>query len=134
MASIPMVASVSDECCLECYTEPEFDRIDQQQQAVATGLSAGTVTVNATDPATSISGSATLNVTAATLTGIVVSPVGQTIAPLSQLFFNALGEFSDNTTQDITQDVNWSSTAPAVATIDTTRNRVLPPESPQAQP
>jgi trimeric autotransporter adhesin len=84
---------------------------------VATGLSAGTVTVNATDSATSISGSATLNVTVATLTGIVVSPVAQTIAPLSYLVFGALGEFSDNTTRYITADVHWSSTAPAVATI-----------------
>ncbi len=84
---------------------------------IATGLSAGTVTVNATDSATSISGSATLIVTDATVTGIVVSPVGQTIAPSTQLFFTALGEFSDGTTQTVTQDVNWSSTAPAVATV-----------------
>jgi uncharacterized protein YjdB len=83
----------------------------------ATGLSAGTVIVNATDSATSISGSATLNVTAATVTGIVVSPAAQTIAPLTQLFFAARGEFSDSTTQDVTPDVNWSSTAPAVATV-----------------
>jgi trimeric autotransporter adhesin len=84
---------------------------------LATGLSAGTVTVNATDSATSISGSANLNVTAATLTGIVVSPVAQNIAPLSYVLFNALGEFSDNTTRYITTEVHWSSTAPAVATI-----------------
>ena len=87
---------------------------------LAIGLSAGTVTVNATDSATSISGSATLIVTDATLTGIVVSPVGQTIAPFTQLFFTALGEFSDGTTQTVTQDVNWSSTAPAVATVHVT--------------
>jgi hypothetical protein len=87
---------------------------------VAIGLSAGTVTINATDSATSISGSATLNVTAPTLTAIVVSPVGQTIAPLSYLFFNAVGKFSDNTTQNISSDVHWSSTAPAVATIFST--------------
>ena len=85
----------------------------------AIGLSAGTVTVNATDSATSISGSATLIVTDATVTGIVVSPVGQTIAPLTQVFFTALGEFSDGTTQIVTQDVKWSSTAPAVATVAT---------------
>jgi trimeric autotransporter adhesin len=86
---------------------------------IATGLSAGTVTVNATDSATSISGSATLNVTAATLTHIVVSPVGQTIAPSTQLLFAALGEFSDKTTQNVIRDVKWSSTVPAVATIST---------------
>ncbi len=85
----------------------------------AIGLSAGTVTVNATDSATSISGSATLIVTDATVTGIVISPVGQTIAPFTQVFFSALGEFSDGTTQIITQDVTWSSTAPAVATVAT---------------
>jgi uncharacterized protein YjdB len=51
------------------------------------------------------------------MTGIVVSPVGRTIAPSTYLFFTALGEFSDNTTQDVSLDVHWSSTAPAVATI-----------------
>jgi hypothetical protein len=86
---------------------------------IATGLSAGTAAVKATDSATSIYGSATLNVTAATVTGIVVSPVAQTIAPLTQLLFAARGEFSDGTTQVVTRDVNWSSTAPAVATIST---------------
>jgi len=86
---------------------------------VATGLGAGTVTINATDSATSISGSATLIVTATTLTHIVVSPVAQTIAPLTWLPLKALGEFSDNTTQDLTEQANWSSTAPAAATIAT---------------
>ena len=86
---------------------------------VATGLGAGTVTINATDSATSISGSATLIVTATTLTHIVVSPVAQTIAPLTWLPLKALGEFSDNTTQDLTEQAKWSSTAPAVATIAT---------------
>jgi Bacterial Ig-like domain (group 2) len=84
---------------------------------VATGLGAGTVSINATDPATSISGSATLIVTTLTPTRIVVSPVAQTIAPLTWLQFKALGEFSDNTTQDLTEEVQWSSTAPAVAKI-----------------
>jgi len=83
----------------------------------AIGLSPGTVTIIATDPATSISGSATLIVTAANPTRIVVSPVAQTIAPLTWLLFAAVGEFNDNTTQNVTEDVTWSSTAPAVATI-----------------
>jgi trimeric autotransporter adhesin len=86
---------------------------------IVTGLSAGTVTITATDSATSISGSATVNVTAETVTGIVVLPVGQTIVPLSQLSFAALGKFSDGTTQDVTLNVHWSSTAPAVATVET---------------
>jgi trimeric autotransporter adhesin len=84
---------------------------------IVTGLGAGTVTVNATDSATSVSGSDTVNVTDATLTGIVVAPVAQTIAPHSYVLFGALGKYSDNTTRTITHEVNWKSTAPAVATV-----------------
>jgi hypothetical protein len=58
-----------------------------------------------------------LVVTNATVTAIVVSPVNQTIAPLTQLVLSALGGFSDGTTQDITGDANWSSTNTAAATV-----------------
>jgi len=96
---------------------PNPNSIASINGGLAIGLSPGTVTIIATDSATSISGSATLIVTPASPTHIVVSPVAQTIAPLTWLQFRALGEFNDNTTQDVTGDVKWSSTAPAVAKI-----------------
>ena len=86
----------------------------------ATGITPGNATITATDPTTNLSMSATLNVTSATVTAIVVSPVGQTIAPLTSLSYAALGEFSDGTTQDVTADSTWSSSDTAAATVTTT--------------
>lgn len=84
----------------------------------AMGLTAGTVKITATDPATNIFGAATLTVTPASITSITVSPVTQTIAPSTMLNFTALATFDDETTQDITVDATWSSTSPTVATVD----------------
>ena len=83
----------------------------------AAGITAGAATITATDPTTSLAGSTTLDVTNATVTAIVVSPVVQTIAPLTRLNFTALGVFNDGTTQDITADSNWSSSDTAAATV-----------------
>ena len=79
----------------------------------AMGLTPGTATITATDPTTSLAQNASLVVTNATVTAIVVSPVNQTIAPLTRLSFSALGEFSDGTTQDVTADSSWNSTTGA---------------------
>jgi hypothetical protein len=89
---------------------------------LALGVSAvgspATITAASTDAeGNPVSGSATLNVTNATISSVVVSPQVQTIAPLTRLQFAALGEFSDGTTQDITGDVNWTSTNTAAATV-----------------
>jgi hypothetical protein len=85
---------------------------------LATGISAGTATITATDPTTNLSGTSSLVVTSATIASIVVYPrVTVTIAPLTRQPFGALGQFSDGTTQDITADANWASTNPAAATV-----------------
>lgn len=51
-----------------------------------------------------------------TLTSIVISPTGPTIA-VSATQFTATGHFSDNTTSDLTTNANWSSSVTTVATI-----------------
>ena len=94
----------------------------------ATSIAAGTTTITATDPTTTLSGNSSLVVTNATISSIVVYPVGQTspallgqtIAPLTRLRFEAQGVFingTTQTTQDITADANWASTTPAAATV-----------------
>lgn len=85
----------------------------------ANGVGIGSATITATDPATSIAGNATLNVTGATISSIVILPSTSTIAPLTQLTMSAKGFFSDGTTQDITLDAHWSSSNAAAATITT---------------
>jgi hypothetical protein len=81
----------------------------------AVSASAGTTTITATDPATNISGSSTLTVTAATLVSIAVSPTNPAIALGTAQQFSATGTYSDNSTQDITASVTWSSSAAAAA-------------------
>ena len=65
----------------------------------------------------------TLNVTGPTVTTIVVAPVMHTIAPLTQLPLSAVAIFSDASTQDITSDATWTSSANGIATVDST-NRI----------
>ena len=81
----------------------------------ARGLAPGTTTITAT--VGSISASASFEVTSATLVSISVRPSGRTIDPGTRLPFSAVGLFSDNSTQVITQDSTWSSDNLAVATI-----------------
>ncbi len=91
----------------------------------ATGVAAGTAAITATDASTSTSGTSSLVVTSATVSSIVVYPVGQnnasttgqTIAANTRLPYQALAQFSDGTRQDITADANWASTVPAAATV-----------------
>jgi len=52
-----------------------------------------------------------------TLTSISISPPGPTIALGQSQQFTATGTFSDNSKQDVTRTVTWSSTEPSVASI-----------------
>jgi uncharacterized protein YjdB len=51
------------------------------------------------------------------LVSIAITPASQTIAPLTTQQFIATGTYSDNSTQNITGSVSWSSSKTAVATI-----------------
>ena len=82
---------------------------------LASAQAPGTATITAT--LGSISASAILEVTNATLVSISISPSGRTIAPGTRLPFRALGLFSDNSTQVITREATWASDNLAVATI-----------------
>ena len=82
---------------------------------LATAQGTGTTTIGA--GLASVSGSTTLTVTAATLSSIAVNPTNPTIAKGTTRQFSATGTYSDNSTQDLTTIVAWSSDTPAVATI-----------------
>ena len=82
----------------------------------ATGLSAGTTTISATVGNTT--GSTPLHVTGATLTSIEVTPANPTAGVGFTLQFRAIGHFDNpTTTQDLTADVLWGSSADANASI-----------------
>jgi len=80
----------------------------------------GPITITATDPASGRAGSASLTVTAATLTSIGVTQVNQSIALGSKLQFKATGIYTDLTKQDLTSSVTWSSSNTAIASISNT--------------
>ncbi len=87
---------------------------------VASGVSAGgPLTITATF--SGVSGTAALTVTAsgaATLQSITVSPNPGNVAVASTLPFAATGHYSDGSTQNITSQVNWTSSNTSLATIN----------------
>src|SRR6202162_1403053 len=82
---------------------------------LVTGAGLGTSNIQAASGA--INGSATLTVTAATLVSIAVRPANPTIGTTGTEQFTATGTFSDNSTQNLTTAVTWSSSNTGVATI-----------------
>ncbi len=85
---------------------------------LARAKAVGTTTITAT--LEGISGSATLTVIAPpTLESISVKPESALIQVDKTRQFTATGIHSDGSTADITGDITWASSKPAVATIDT---------------
>jgi len=82
---------------------------------LATAVSAGTTTVSVTSG--SVSASTSVTVSTATLVTLAIEPLNASMPVDATKQFKATGTFSDNSTQDMTQQVLWSSSAPGVATI-----------------
>lgn len=83
---------------------------------LVTGSGIGQATVTATLGA--ISRSATLTVTNAIATALQVIPPTAFLPKGAKLQFQAIATFSDNSSQDVTNQVNWNSSDISVATID----------------
>ncbi len=82
---------------------------------VATGLTEGSTKVTAL--LNGQSATASLTVTAAVVTGLTITPPSATIPHGLTQSYSAQGTFSDGSTLDVTDQVDWSSSAPAVASI-----------------
>ena len=82
---------------------------------LATALAVGTAEVGAT--LGYVSGTTTLDVTAATLVAIEVNPADTSIAKGTTRQFAATGIYTDASTQDLTKQVTWNSSNIAVASI-----------------
>jgi hypothetical protein len=85
------------------------------EEGIASSVSAGDATITATLGA--VSSNTTLTVLPVTLTSIDVTPDLATIANGTSLQFIATGTFDDASTQDLTEQVTWSSSDMGVATI-----------------
>jgi uncharacterized protein YjdB len=83
---------------------------------LATGIALGQATITAVYD--SMTANASLTVTQATLTNIVVTPLTSVVGIKGNAQFTATGVFSDNSTQDITSQVVWSSSNAAAALIN----------------
>jgi trimeric autotransporter adhesin len=84
---------------------------------LATGVTVGTTTVRATDAGSGTFRTTTLTMTPAVLVGITLTPNPTTVSLGGERQFVASGRFSDNTTQDVTEAVTWSTSDAAVAVV-----------------
>jgi plastocyanin len=82
---------------------------------LATTVATGTSTISATFHR--VTGTTVLTVTPAALEMIMVSPVNPSVIQGQTEPFMAMGMFSDNSTQDLTTQVTWTSANTGVATI-----------------
>jgi uncharacterized repeat protein (TIGR03803 family) len=81
----------------------------------ALGVLAGTATLSASLQGRTATTS--LTVSAASLVSIALTPPVPSLAAGTSQQFTAVGTFSDNTTQDLTPDITWSSSDLAIATV-----------------
>jgi hypothetical protein len=82
------------------------------------GLTRGTAQVSATYQA--VSGSISITVGAAALLQIALSPNSSSLPLGESEAMTATGNFSDGTQQNLTTSVAWISSAPAIATVNST--------------
>jgi acetyl esterase/lipase len=84
-----------------------------QTVGLASALKAGSTTITAV--VGGVSGSAVLNVPAATLASIAIAPLAPWIGAGVNQHFTATGTYTDQTVEDITSAVTWSSSNASVA-------------------
>jgi uncharacterized protein YjdB len=83
---------------------------------IATGLTVGTTTLTAASGG--ITGSATLAVSAATLSSLQVTPANPTVASGSTTPLTATGTYTDGSTANLTASATWASASPAIALVN----------------
>ncbi|MDP9159397.1 MAG: choice-of-anchor D domain-containing protein, partial [Acidobacteriota bacterium] len=83
---------------------------------LAATASAGQVNISASFG--SVAGAAQLTVQPAALTSLAVTPASVYVGVGSNRQYSAIGSFTDGTTKDMTHSVLWSTSNPAVATVD----------------
>lgn len=80
---------------------------------LATALATGNVTVTAT--LAEVTGTLALNINAATLNSIDVSPINARLAIGTEQHFHATGRYSDGSIQDLSELVSWTTTDANIA-------------------
>src|SRR5579859_7170713 len=80
----------------------------------------GPITITAQDPSTGIAGTAQLTVTPPVLISIVITPANPLVPKGATQQLTATGIFTDNSTQDLTASVNWTSSNTGIASVGLT--------------
>ena len=88
---------------------------DATNLGAADAVATGSATVSAC--AGSVCGSTTLTAAAPALFSIAVTPANDALPVGQSVQFDAVGTYTDSSTQDLTSSVAWSSGSPLVATI-----------------
>ena len=83
---------------------------------LVTGVAAGTAIIRVMKQPEGLEAEATINVSSATVVSIAVTPATGTVGIGATIRFTATATLSNNTTQDVTALVNWTSD-PAIASI-----------------
>jgi trimeric autotransporter adhesin len=98
-------------------SKPAFATISDTSptKGLATGVSAGTTTITATSG--SISVTASLTVTSASATSLAITPNPASMALFVSQQFTATAQFSDGTSQDVTNVATWSSSSTTTASV-----------------
>jgi uncharacterized protein YjdB len=116
---------LSDSTTQNCTNEVSWTSSDNtisqvsnapEDKGLATGVGAGNTTIIAT--LEGIQGTATISVTPPTLASVVVTPANPAIAAGTTLQMTAKGIFSDNSTQDLTQQAEFSTSDSNVIVAD----------------
>ncbi len=94
---------------------PAIASVSPVNAGLVTAVSVGTTTLTAS--LGSISGSGTLSVIGATLTGLQVFPANETMPRGFEVRYAAVGLYTDGNAYDLTLTANWSSSVPTVATV-----------------
>ncbi|PNU20892.1 hypothetical protein C2E25_04690 [Geothermobacter hydrogeniphilus] len=100
-STVPTVAAISN---------------SRGSEGLVSALLEGTTDISATFDG--LTASTTMTVTAAVLQSLALAPQNAAMVSLSMRSFTATGSFSDETSQDLTAQVAWSSTDATVAEID----------------
>ncbi len=94
----------------------ENEAVASVDQGVVTGTTSGSTTARASFGG--LSATAQVEVTDASLLALELSPLSPAVAQGTEQPFEVLGLFSDASEQDLTDQVEWTSSEEGVATID----------------
>ncbi len=98
------------------WASSDTAKVTINNNGLATGIAAGTVTITGTSG--SVSGSTTLTIHPV-LVSVTITPGGPIISKGSTLQFTATGTYNDGTTKDLTSTIMWFSTNASIATFST---------------